>query len=196
MSNKYAIGTVIGAALLGLAKTSLLGSKNDGVRVVSFEELRRYANDPRLAPLVTEVNLYRKNLRTLPPEIWNLTNLETLYLSFNQIKTLPPEIGNLTNLKVLFLSRNKLTTLPPKIGKLKNLEELYLGDNELTTLPPEIGNLTKLENLNLYNNPNLKITLDFVVDMLNTYQNTTLATILSEYIHQQTIPARQTIRMR
>jgi len=50
--------------------------------------------------------------------------------------------------------------------------------------------------LYLNNNPDLKITLDFVLDMLNTYQNTYVATILSRYIHQQTIPARQTIRMK
>ena len=150
MNNKYAIGTVVGAALLGLAKSSLLGSKNDGVFVYSIEELLRYANDPNLAPLVTEVSL----------------------------------------------GGNQLTTLPPEIGKIKDLEYLDLEDNNLTTLPSEIGKLTNLERLSLHDNPNLKITLNVVVYVLNTYQNTYVATILSPYIHQQTIPARQTIRMR
>jgi len=50
--------------------------------------------------------------------------------------------------------------------------------------------------LDLNRNPDLKITIDFVIDMLNTYQNTIVATILSRDIHQQTIPARQTIRMK
>jgi len=53
-----------------------------------------------------------------------------------------------------------------------------------------------LETLWLNNNPDLKITLNFVVDILNTYQNTIVAELLTKYIHQQTIPARQTIRMR
>ena len=150
MNNKYAIGTVIGTALLGLAKSSLLGSKNDGITVYSVEELRRYANDPDLSPLVTKV-----------------------YLSNNDLTTLPPEIGNLTKLKYLDLRNNRLTTLPPQIGNLTNLKRLYLRGN-----------------------PNFKITLNFVVDVLNTYQNTYVATILLTYIHQQTIPARQTIRMR
>ena len=177
MNNKYAIGTVIGTALLGLAKSSLLGSKNDGVTVRSIKELLRYANDPSLAPLVTSVDLAYKNLTTLPKEIGNLKNLETLYLPTNKLKTLPPEIGNLTKLKVLNLNNNqlttlppeignltklrllalrgnKLTTLPPKIGRLKNLESLYLNGNQLTTLPPEIGNLNKLEGLTLNGNPN------------------------------------------
>ena len=196
MNNKYAIGTVIGAALLGLAKSSLLGSKNDGITVTSVEELLRYANDPSLAHLVTKVKLKRKNLTTLPPEIWNLTNLRLLWLDRNQLTTLPPEIGNLKNLEWLDLFDNQLTTLPPEIGNLTNLEGLGLINNKLTTLPPEIGKLTKLEWLGLSNNPNLKITLNFVVDILNTYQNTIVAEVLSEYIHQQTIPAPQTIRMK
>jgi Leucine-rich repeat (LRR) protein len=196
LHNKYAIGTVIGAALLGLAKSNLLGSKNDGVYVKSIDELLRYANDPNLAPLVTHVNLFDKNLTTLPPEIGNLKNLEYLSLGSNELTTIPKEIGNLTNLEVLWLTGNQLTTIPPEIGNLKNLEGLSLYDNPLTTLPPEIGKLTKLGWLGLSNNPNLKITLNFVVDILNTYQNTIVAEVLSQYIHQQTIPARQTIRMR
>ena len=216
---KYAIGTVIGAALLGLAKSSLLGSKNDGVRVRSIHELLRYANDPNLAPLVTDVDLRNNRLKTLPHEIgnltnlkWfnlssnqlttlpkeigNLTNLESLYSSDNLLRTLPPEIGTLTNLKSLYLGRNQLTTLPPEIGMLKNLESLHLERNPITTLPPEIGNLKNLKVLDLSNNPYLKTTIDFVVDLLNTYQNTYVAGKIREYIHQQTIPARQTIRMR
>ena len=39
---------------------------------------------------------------SIPPEIGNLTNLEILILSINQLTgSIPPEIGNLTNLKIL-----------------------------------------------------------------------------------------------
>jgi len=152
MNNKYAIGTVIGTALLGLAKSSLLGSKNDGVTVYSIEELLRYANDPSLAHLVTKVDLDGNLLTTLPAEIGNLKNLELLNLNDNQLTTLPTEIGNLTKLDGLYLGINQLTTIPPEIGKLVNLKGLFLGINDLTTLPPEIGNLTSLERLRLDNN--------------------------------------------
>jgi len=154
MSNKYAIGTVVvGTALLSLAKSSLLGSKNDGVVVDSIEELRRYANDPGLAHLVTKVVLSNKNLTTLPKEIGNLKNLWSLDLQFNLLTTLPPEIGNLKNLEWLDLQFNLLTTLPAEIGNLKNLRWLYLNENHLTTLPPEIGKLKNLKSLWLGGNP-------------------------------------------
>ena len=152
MNNKYAIGTVIGAALLGLAKSSLLGSKNDGLTVTSVKELRRHANDPNLAHLVTRVHLSNKNLTTLPHEIGKLKNLGWLDLMQNQLTTLPPEIGNLTNLIELLLNENQLTTLPHEIWNLTNLKYLDLSENQLRTLPAGIGNLKKFESLDLDGN--------------------------------------------
>ncbi|MEM9154067.1 MAG: COR domain-containing protein, partial [Cyanobacteria bacterium P01_F01_bin.33] len=87
------------------------------------------------------------------PEIGQLTNLNTLYLSANQLSQLPPEIGQLTNLKELDLSENQLSQLPPEIGQLTNLNTLYLSANQLSQLPPEIGQLTNLNMLDLRNNP-------------------------------------------
>ena len=83
-------------------------------------------------------------LTTLPPEIGQLTNLQTLSLGGNQLTTLPPEIGQLTNLQTLLIDGSQLTTLPPEIGQLTNLELLWLHGNQLTTLPPEIAHLTNL----------------------------------------------------
>ncbi|MHC5825101.1 MAG: leucine-rich repeat domain-containing protein, partial [Nostoc sp.] len=55
---------------------------------------------------VTELNLSGEDLTTLPPEIVQLTNLQTLNLSSNQLSSLPPEIVQLTNLQSLNLSIN------------------------------------------------------------------------------------------
>ena len=138
---KYAIGTVIGAALLGLAKSSLLGSKNDGVTVKSVEELLEYANDPSLAPLVTKVDLSYNKLTTIPPEICNLTNLETLGLSYNQLTTLPPEIGKLKNLTWLYLQDNPRFYMNPEQlhqliinGANKKIQRTIIEANVIPTI--------------------------------------------------------------
>ncbi|WP_166157722.1 leucine-rich repeat domain-containing protein [Neochlamydia sp. AcF84] len=92
------------------------------------------------------------NLTILPPEIWQLSQLEWLILSNNQLTTLPSEIGQLSQLQGLWLYNNQLTTLPAEIGQLTKLEVLNLGDNQLTALPAEIGQLTKLQSLALCRN--------------------------------------------
>ncbi|MBF0564882.1 MAG: leucine-rich repeat domain-containing protein [Nitrospirae bacterium] len=83
-------------------------------------------------------NLYLKGcqLTELPPEIWKLTNLQSLHLSGNQITSLPPKIGFLTKLYTLNLSNNKLTTLPLSLGKLAKLVGLQLYGNQSLNFPP------------------------------------------------------------
>jgi internalin A len=101
----------------------------------------------------TWLDLSRKHLTYLPPEICQLTNLTGLSLEGNYLTALPPEIGQLTNLTKLYLGGNKLTTLPIEIGQLTKLTELDLIVNLLTTLPPEICQLTGLTKFNLRFNP-------------------------------------------
>ena len=98
------------------------------------------------------LTLYDNQLTSLPNEIGNLTNLETLILNNNQLTSLPNEIGNLTNLKTLILSGNQLTALPRNFSNLTALSQLNLNNNRLTILPDAIGNLTNLTNLFLYRN--------------------------------------------
>lgn len=57
-------------------------------------------------------------------KIYNI-NLQTLNLYFRQLKSLPTEITNLLNLQCLKLTRNELKSLPAEIGNLINLKELY-----------------------------------------------------------------------
>jgi Leucine-rich repeat (LRR) protein len=101
---------------------------------------------------LNELYLTRNSLTVLPIEIWKLTNLTYLSLYTNSLTVLPTEIWNLTNLTVLDLYDNSLTTLPSNISKLTNLQELWLWSNLFTILPPEIWNLTNLTVLDLRDN--------------------------------------------
>lgn len=133
------------------------------------------------SPDVMFLDLGSNNLTgTIPPELGNLTNLNSLELRGNQLTgSIPPELGNLSNLRMfLFLDYNQLTgsipselsnltnletlsivgnqltgPIPPELGSLKNLKHLYLDNNRLSgSIPPELGNMTNLLDLYLGSN--------------------------------------------
>lgn len=95
----------------------------------------------------------KKKLRKLPKEIGQLTNLEQLFCSSNQLTVLPKEIGQLRKLKRLDCSNNQLVTFPKEINQLVNLEWLHCRKNQLSSLPKGIGQLKKLEDLFCTGNP-------------------------------------------
>ncbi len=92
---------------------------------------------------------------SIPAELGQLTNLQSLYLNDNELTgSIPAELGQLTNLQYLYLRDNELTgSIPAELGQLTNLKVLSLDGNELTgSIPAELGQLTNLQNLFLYNN--------------------------------------------
>ena len=105
---------------------------------------------------VTELSLHNNQLSgDIPPELGNLTRLESLYLFENQLSgEIPPELGNLINLERLDLSGNQLTgEIPPELGNLSGLVYLLLFYNKLSgPIPPELGNLSRLAALFLGGN--------------------------------------------
>ncbi len=99
-----------------------------------------------------QLNLYQKNLTSIPPEISNLTQLRRINLSYNQLTTIPPEISNLTRLSHINLFYNQLTTIPPEISNLTQLGYIDLSYNQLTTIPDSIFLLSNLYYLNITQN--------------------------------------------
>ena len=75
-----------------------------------------------------------------------LTNLEFLLLSGNQIADVTP-LAQLTNLKWLMLSTNQIADVSP-LAQLTNLEELNLSANQIADITP-LAQLTNLEELHL-----------------------------------------------
>lgn len=101
---------------------------------------------------IIRLNLSKSKLKSIPPQVFELYNLEELDLSKNQIKTIPPDIAKLKKLRVLNVGKNKLEDLPREIGSLKLLEKLDASRNNLFNLPKEIGGCESLEYLTLWDN--------------------------------------------
>ncbi len=95
-------------------------------------------------------NKRKRNRSTaIPQEIFQLTNLKELHISYNQITAIPDAIANLVNLTTLSLDSNKITFIPDAIGNLVNLMELRLHGNKITFIPDAIASLTNLTALTL-----------------------------------------------
>src|ERR1043166_4024630 len=102
---------------------------------------------------VIGIQIYGNNLRgTIPPQVAQLTDLETLYVQNNQLTgVIPKEVGALKKLERLGADGNQLPgPLPKELGDLVALEELGLSYNAITgPIPPELGHLTNLVALEL-----------------------------------------------
>ena len=143
--------TLSGTATLNWAENLAMTSW-DGITV---------AGDP---PRVTVLKLRDKALSgIIPPELGNLSALESLYLDINNSPEtddnalsgkIPKELGQLSNLTRLYLDNNNLSgEIPKELGQLSNLRWLYLHDNALSgAIPAELGNMSALTWLALYNN--------------------------------------------
>ncbi len=145
-----------------------------------------YDDDNRLIKL----GLSGLALTQLPPELWQLTNLQEIYLDNNQLSQLPPDIGKLTNLQELKLGKNLLSQLPPELWRLTNLKKLYLNYNQLDEIPPEIGQLTNLQELDL-SNTKLK-RLPTAIGQLTNLQTLNVAAVPTLHTPPPEIVARGT----
>ena len=93
---------------------------------------------------------------TLPPEIGQLTSLQTLWLVGNNLSgTIPTQVGQMTNLFSLNLSSNNFTgIIPNEVGQLTNLNYLSLVGNDLVgPLPNDLIN-APLSIFSINSNPN------------------------------------------
>ena len=65
------------------------------------------------------LNLWKKHLGRVPPEVWARTELEGLVLADNDLEEIPEEIGRLQRLRMLDLGHNRLRQVPEALGELE-----------------------------------------------------------------------------
>jgi Leucine-rich repeat (LRR) protein len=121
--------------------------------------------DLRNATGLLELRLSNVGLEdAFPKEVFALTQLTTLYLSYNKFGTsLPTNLQKLTNLKYFYCYDCGLTgSLHGSVlGQLTKLQELALGKNSLTgTVPKKVWQLPKLSFLSLDQNPTMNFNFD------------------------------------
>ncbi len=106
-----------------------------------------YFFDTQNLSSVTELELSSKDIKILPPEIFEMTNLQILDLSYNELSELPKEIKHLQNLRILKLNGNDIYELPEEITRLKFLKEIYLDYN---TWYCRLNEVRKITNAKIY----------------------------------------------
>ncbi|GAB1603065.1 malignant fibrous histiocytoma-amplified sequence 1 homolog [Argonauta hians] len=88
-------------------------------------------------------------LHTIPNCFTEISELQKLNLSYNNLSVLSLSIFKLTSLVELNLCENSIERLPPEIGELKNLRHLNIGGNLLSEVPEQMSQCKKLQILNL-----------------------------------------------
>ena len=99
--------------------------------------------------------LHLKNpskLKTIPSELWTLTQLKELWLTWGALETIPKEISQLKELENLLIVSNQLQRLPDEIVSLSRLRHLELTDSQVTELPENLGRLGALRVIILHKN--------------------------------------------
>jgi len=99
---------------------------------------------------VEHLKLKRNKTNSVPPEIFNFTQLKSLSISGMRLTSIPEEIAVFQKLEFLDFSRNKIESLPLSFCGLKSLEIIVANRNPLGYLPYCLGHLQNLVAIDLW----------------------------------------------
>merc|ERR1711972_1222705 len=96
-------------------------------------------------------NLYVNKIKGEIPSLAQMSRLEEISLSHNEITGLPPDLYlNGPTLRVLSASYNRMTTIPRYFDRYKRLHTLELDHNLIQgALPPDLGFLYQARHIHL-----------------------------------------------
>lgn len=101
---------------------------------------------------VYRLQLTKKKLKEVPPEIRQLKNLNALDLGRNKLRELPEWLGELAYMQEFRAPQNKFGQMPAVVCEWRHLKRLDMHQNEITGLLPCMGELTEVISLDLWSN--------------------------------------------
>lgn len=154
----FQLGNLEGFQLNGCAFTRFPAS------FCNLKNLKRLEVGNSKLEVIPECIQYFKKLKSLdlywnsremilPDFIYNMTQLERLFLTGMKIPMLSNKLGLLVNLTTLNIHKCGLLELPESVGQLVRLETLNIAENKLRAIPRSITNLSKLIDFEFEENP-------------------------------------------
>ena len=102
---------------------------------------------------IQSLDLWENHFTEIPEVVFSLSTLTKLDILDNHLQYIPHKIAELSNLEELIPREKALRTLPQTIGLLTNLKRLELTSNRITQLPKGIGHCETLEEIDITQNP-------------------------------------------
>ena len=105
------------------------------------------------AATLVELRLTKNQLSFFPADVYELTNLQKLYVNYNPMRgIIASQIGQLRALQEFYAYSNQLTgSLPTEIGLLDKVQVFTMANNRLTgTIPTEVNNMLNLQVFSLH----------------------------------------------
>ena len=84
---------------------------------------------PKFPNNLNWLDLYIRDMENLPDELFELSNLETLYIASKELKDLPNKLVSLTNLRLLNIVNTNITTLPNFLFTMPKLNKIVINSN-------------------------------------------------------------------
>ncbi|GAN09219.1 leucine rich repeat protein [Mucor ambiguus] len=106
-----------------------------------------------------DIDLTRRGLGFISPNIGLLSMMRKLDLSHNKLKEIPEAIGHLQQLENLSVAHNQITFIPDTICHLVHLTDFNLSHNQLEQVTPFISHLKGLQTLQLGHNQLQELTV-------------------------------------